>query len=269
MATSPDFDLLLSFAGTERRYAQAIHAICAANGLRVFLDEEFQHEIWGANLVEYLDKTYRERGKYCLVLMSKSYRERAYTRVERHAALDRMIEANDPYLLPVTVDGDWIDGLPRSTAYLDLRVHGVIGICEMLMKKISPGTSSRLVVPDNLAVPRVPLGTLPAEQLSAFLLELCRKQPVAAFGALIYNEETVELRKLLTDQDYWDALDAASGPELEVFALRDEVRVSVKGGMPPSELELMRPFVARRVESRATFFSKLLRNYLGVTGRPL
>ncbi len=46
MTQVPDFDVLLSFAGPERHYARAIHDIGVANGLRVFLDEEFQHEIW-------------------------------------------------------------------------------------------------------------------------------------------------------------------------------------------------------------------------------
>jgi hypothetical protein len=35
------------FAGAERKYARAIYEIATANALRVFLDEEFQHEIWG------------------------------------------------------------------------------------------------------------------------------------------------------------------------------------------------------------------------------
>ena len=117
-----EFDVLLSFAGPERDYARAIYEIATANGLKLFLDEEFQHEIWGQNLVEYLDHTYRERGTYVLVLISAAYRERVYTRVERLAAFDRMIREKGEYLLPVKVDDTWIDGLPQSTAYLDLRV---------------------------------------------------------------------------------------------------------------------------------------------------
>ncbi|MGH8504325.1 MAG: TIR domain-containing protein [Gammaproteobacteria bacterium] len=96
-----EIDVLLSFAGSERDYARAIHDIASANGLRVFLDEEFQHEIWGKNLVEYLDGTYRTRGGYVLVLISAAYRERAFTRVERRAAFDRMIRESSEYVLPV------------------------------------------------------------------------------------------------------------------------------------------------------------------------
>jgi hypothetical protein len=114
MTTVPEFDVILSFAGAERAYARAIYDVASANGLQVFLDEEFQHEIWGKNLVEYLDKTYRERGLFVLALLSQAYREKAFTKVERRAAFDRMINESAEYLLPVKVDDSWVDGLPKA-----------------------------------------------------------------------------------------------------------------------------------------------------------
>lgn len=254
-----EFDVLLSFAGAERDYARAIHDIGIANGLRVFLDEEFQHEIWGKNLVEYLDRTYRERGAYVLVLLSAAYRERAFTRVERRAAFDRMIREAGEYLLPVKVDDTWIDGLPASTAYLDLRVHGVLGVCELLVRKIQ-GSTGKLVVPPGVVVPRVPLGRLPGDQLATYLLELCVRPQVTAFGALIYDETTVVLRKLLQDQDYWDALDKASGPHLEVFAVRDTEGYESE---PITEVGLMTATSLGRSRSRGYYSSTLLERYFG------
>lgn len=255
--TDREFDVLLSFAGSERDYARAIHEIASANGLRVFLDEEFQHEIWGKNLVEYLDSTYRERGVFVLALISVQYRERAYTRVERRAAFDRMIQEAGDYFLPVKVDDSWIEGLPRSTAYLDLRIHGVVGICELLLRKIL-GVTDKLVVPPSVAVPRVPLGSLPADQLAGYLLELCARPQVTAFGALIYDEKNVALRKLLRDRDYWDALDKASGPHFEVFAIRD-----TEGHEVEPAFEMMTAASMGRSRSRGYYFSKLLKDYFG------
>jgi hypothetical protein len=258
MQKEREFDVLLSFAGPERRFAQALHDVLSANRVRVFLDEEFKHEIWGKNLVEYLDNTYRERGHYCLAIISATYIARAYTRVERRAAFDRMINQPGEYLLPVTIDGTWIDGLPKSTGFLDLRVHGVVGVCETLLRKIHGKRDVPLLIPDTVAVPRVPLGSLPAEHLATFLTELCRRQPVAAFGALVYDEQTAEMRKLLTDQDYWDALDRVSGPDLEVFALRDEESFRTDG-----TIEMLTAASLSRARSRGTYFSKLLRDYFG------
>jgi len=252
-----EFDVLLSFAGPERDYARAIHDIATANGLRVFLDEEFQHEIWGKNLVEYLDRAYRERGGYVLVLISAAYRERAFTRVERRAAFDRMIREASEYLLPVKVDDSWIDGLPTSTAYLDLRVHGVLGVCELLVRKIR-GSTEKLSVPPAVSVPRVPLGRLPGDQLATYLLELCARPQVTAFGALIYDESSAALRKLLRDRDYWDALDKASGPHFEVFALRD-----TEGHEIERVMEMLTAASLSRSRSRGYYFSHLLKKYFG------
>jgi len=258
MTTEREFDVLLSFAGTEREYARGIHDIAEANGLRVFLDEEFQHEIWGQNLVEYLDNTYRSRGRYVVVLLSTTYRDRAYAIVERRAAFDRMIEQAAEYVLPVRTDDAWVDGLPKATAYVDLRVQGVIGVCELLVKKVL-GIQQKLTIPPAVRVPRVPMGRLPAEQLSRYLLELSSRNNVAAFGALVYDERSAELRKLLVDPVYWDALDKASGPHFEVFAIRDTEAYDPG----PVVIQMLTANSIGRSRDRGFYFSTLLKHYFG------
>lgn len=259
MALVPDFDVLLSFAGSERHYARAIHDIATANGLRVFLDEEFQHEIWGKNLVEYLDKTYRERGQFVLVLLSQAYRDKAFTKVERRAAFDRMINESAEYLLPVKVDDSWIDGLPRATAYLDLRTDGVLGVCKLLLRKLR-GSNAKLSIPAGLRIPRVPSGSIPADHLAEYLVELCARPQVTLFGALIYDETNVALRRLLRDQDSWDALDKASGQNLEVFAIRDTEQY---GSDSSHNIELITAASLSPARDRGYYYSKLLQDYFG------
>jgi TIR domain len=253
-----EFDVLLSFAGVERHYARAIYDIASANGLHIFLDEESQHEIWGKNLVEYLNHTYRQRGSYVLVLLSVAYLERAYTRVERRAAFDRMIHEESEYLLPVKVDDSWIEGLPISTGYLDLRIHGVLGVCELLVRKIR-GSTKKLVIPAGIAIPRVPLGCIPGDQLATYLLELCTRPQVTVFGALIYDESNVALRKLLRDRDYWDALDKASGSHFEIFAVRDTESYEYE----ERNIEMMTNASLSRSRSRSYYFSTMLKQYFG------
>ncbi|GHU14749.1 hypothetical protein AGMMS50225_27200 [Betaproteobacteria bacterium] len=259
MNTALEFDVLLSFAGPERPYARAIHDIVSANGLRVFLDEEFQHEIWGKNLVEYLDKAYRERGRFVVALLSRAYREKAFTKVERHAAFDRMINESAEYLLPVKVDDSWIDGLPKSTAYLDLRTAGVLGVCELLLKKIR-GSTTKLVIPNGLRIPRVPSGSIPSSQVTNYLLEMCARPQITLFGALIYDETNIALRRLLIDPISWDALDKASGQNLEVFAVRDTEQY---GSDDNVYIKLMTATSLGRERDRGYYYSKLLHDYFG------
>jgi hypothetical protein len=259
---SPTFDVVLSFAGPQRAYARAISSILEANGVSVYLDERFKAQMWGTNLVERLHVTYSKEGRYCLILISKEYRQRIYTKVERRAALDRMITEKAEYLLPVKVDDSWIDGLPQSTAYLDLRTEGIIGICEALVEKIGASLpDGRLVIPESVEIPRIPVGMIPAELLEKYLLEHCKRERVAMFGALIYDEQSVELRKLLREQDYWDALDRASGPHFEVFALRDRMEV---GFEYDNRIGLMTGAPFDRAESKRYWYSRLLKEYFGV-----
>jgi hypothetical protein len=100
---------------------------------------------------------------------------------------------------------------------------------------------------------------LPAEQLAAYLSELCARPLVTVFGTLIYDEGSVSLRKLLRDTDYWDALNIASGPHFEVFAIRDtEGYAKDDGGQL---MELMTAASMSRSRSRGHYFSTLLKTY--------
>jgi hypothetical protein len=258
---SYEFDIALSFAGPEREYARAIYEILTASDVRVFLDEVLEAEIWGKNLPEYLTDVYSRSAQYCLMLISKDYVARAYTRVERRAAFDRMLESVGEYVLPVRVDDSWIDGLPKATAYLDLRTSGVLGVTEAALRKVRGDASHHVLIPEDLHIPRIPLGRLRSADLERYLLELCNRRKIAMFGALIYDEGTAEMRKLLQDKDYWDALDSASGPDFEVFAIRDEVREVLED--PEYHVELMTMMSAPRTVSRKQYHSRLLSEYFG------
>lgn len=260
MSNLEEFDVLLSFAGAERQYARAIYDIAVSNGLSVFLDEEFQAEIWGKNLVEYLHKAYSERGRFVVVLISKDYCNQAYTNVERRAALDRLINQSAEYLLPVRIDESWIPGLPKATAYLDIRKIGVLGVSKTLVEKVL-GKKHNLSIPAGLRIPRVPNGRLPSSHIAEHLLELCANQQIAIFGALIYDETTVALRKLLSDQIIWDAIDVASGPDFEIFAIRDE---KVRGYYDEMTSELATGVFMNQVQDKGYYYSNLLKEYFGV-----
>jgi len=257
----PTFDFAISFAGTERDYARAIAAIAEKNGLKVFLDELYESELWGQNLVETLGDVYENKARYCLIIVSKNYCQRVYTNVERRAALERVIRSKAEYILPVVLDGSWIQGLPKSTAYLDLRRKSVISICEILIKKIRGTAPKKLRIPKGLHLARLPLPSLTADELVRYLLDLCSQSSrsgVVAFGCIVYDETTAEVRKLFKDEDYWDALDAASGPSFEVFAVKDETKY---GQDVSNTIELLTAASMSRSRSRGYYFSRLLKEY--------
>lgn len=75
---------------------------------------------------------------------------------------------------------------------------------------------------------RTSIGTYSGEQFIKKLVNICQEMTndlnVLSFGIIIYDETTPELRKILRDKDYWDALDKSSGDKLVIFSLSDEIR---------------------------------------------
>jgi hypothetical protein len=107
---------------------------------------------------------------------------------------------------------------------------------------------------------------LGAEEFANYLIELCdqsKRAGVVAFGCIVYDEQTAEVRKLLKDTDYWDALDLASGPNFEVFAVKDKVLYGVERAEASDRVELMRAVSFRPSQSQGYYFSRILKEYFG------
>jgi hypothetical protein len=148
-----EFDAALSFAGADREIARAIAGAAAANGLRVFFDEQHVWESWGKNLNEYLGEIYDRKSRFCVVLISREYCEKSYTNLERRRALDRALESKVEYILPVRLDDSWLEGLPRATAYFDLRKDGLAAVAEALVRKVKGG-DAQVTLPEGLGAAR-------------------------------------------------------------------------------------------------------------------
>ncbi len=258
------YDVAISFAGTERDYARAIQEILTTNDIRVFFDELYEAELWGENLIEELGDIYESKAKYCLIIVSEQYVERVYTNLERRSALERAIKSPSAYILPVVTDKAWIKGLPKSTAYMDLRKKSVIGICEAIIKKIQgKNAPNKINIPNSTNIPRLPIGSLSPDELHKYLLELCVQSNYAGvilFGVLVYDERSAEIRHLLLDDKYWDALDIISGPDLEIFAIRDEQKSRYESS---GVIEMMTAMSSSRTRGRTKYFSRLLKEYFG------
>lgn len=130
------YDLALSFAGEDREVARRIAHVARSNGLSVFFDEHHLWEAWGKDLSEYLGSVYGEGARYCVILISEDYCRKPYTILERRMALARSLESKEEYVLPVVLDDSWPPGLPRTTAYLDLRTMQPTDVAEAIVRKV-------------------------------------------------------------------------------------------------------------------------------------
>jgi hypothetical protein len=135
-ALPSNFDVAISFAGTERELAEQLAKVLQAAGIVVFYDNFYPEHLWGKNLTAFLDEIYRKRAKYCVVFVSKEYKERRWTSHELRSAQARALELKgEDYILPIMIDGTDLDGLPPNIGYVGIE-NGVDKIAELLIAKL-------------------------------------------------------------------------------------------------------------------------------------
>jgi TIR domain len=136
MVITPDYDIALSFAGEDRKHADALNRALTGRGVRVFYDADVEHDLWGRNLYDYLDEVYRKRARYCIVFVSAAYAQKMWTSHERRSAQARALQENEAYILPVRIDDTEIPGLLPTTACLDLQSHSITAIADLVVTKL-------------------------------------------------------------------------------------------------------------------------------------
>jgi TIR domain len=131
-----NFDVAISFAGTEREHAQKLAELVSSAGFSVFYDEFHREFLWGKDLVITFDEIFRKRARYCVIFVSKTYKERVWTTHEIRSAQARALnEKGRDYILPIKVDDTELDGLLPTIGYLPLEI-GVDKISEILINKL-------------------------------------------------------------------------------------------------------------------------------------
>lgn len=130
------YDVVLSLAGEQREYVEQVAKYLKENGIKYFYDKENKAEQWGKNLTEYFGDLYSNKAEFCIMFISKEYKERMWPTHERRSALDRAIRSKKEYILPVKFDDTKIDGLYTSTGYLDAKKTTPKEVVEIFLEKI-------------------------------------------------------------------------------------------------------------------------------------
>lgn len=139
------YDIALSFSSSDRTYAETLANALIRLNVKVFYDKFEQAKLWGKNLQIYLTDLYRLRAKYCVVLLSKNYKESRWTNQELKAILSRAFEANEDYILPIRLDDSEIPGILPTRAYINWHEETLDGIVDLIHQKLcdyqqTPGT---------------------------------------------------------------------------------------------------------------------------------
>ncbi|MBA3543945.1 MAG: TIR domain-containing protein [Chthoniobacterales bacterium] len=134
--TSPEYDVALSFAGENRDYVEQVARLLQAAGVKVFYDKFETAKLWGDNLADHLGEVYGKRSRFVVIFISKYYPLKAWPKHERQSAQARAITENKIVLLPARFDDTEIEGMPSSTAYVDLRRMTPTDFARLIQEKL-------------------------------------------------------------------------------------------------------------------------------------
>jgi len=131
-----DYDVALSFAGEDSKYADVLAKALEAKKVRVFHADSEKSKLWGEDLYTYLAELYSERARYCVMFLSKHYAEKLWTNHERKAAQSRAFKENRAYILPIRLDKTKIPGILGTIGYIDWHRERVDAITQCVLEKL-------------------------------------------------------------------------------------------------------------------------------------
>ncbi|MDI6639903.1 MAG: TIR domain-containing protein [Methanocellales archaeon] len=130
------YEVVLSFAGEDREYVEAVAECLKNNNVKVFYDKYEEVTLWGKDLSEHLDKVYRGSARYCVMFISKNYADKVWTSHERRSALAKAVEEKEEYILPARFDDTEILGIRPTIGYVDISKKTPEQLCKMILQKL-------------------------------------------------------------------------------------------------------------------------------------
>ena len=133
------YDVVLSFAGENRNFAEAIATALQAENVNVFYDEFNSADLWGEDLSIKLREIYFTDSRYCIMILSDYYVDKMWPTLERRNAIERLInELDGAYILPVRLDdfSGGVPGLPNTIAYISARSTEPEKVADTFLQKI-------------------------------------------------------------------------------------------------------------------------------------
>jgi len=138
LASTPfDFDVAISYAGSNRDIAAEISEVLKLAGYRVFYDRDYQHTLLGEDLTQYLQDTYFRRSRFAIVIISSAFKESKWaSNWEWKAVLARMHDQRGAYLLPYVLEDTDLPGLTKTIGYVSHTEYTPAEFAGLVIRKL-------------------------------------------------------------------------------------------------------------------------------------
>lgn len=157
------FEVALSYVGAQQALAARLSATLRERGLSVFFDRVDVETIVGRDGPDALTDIYRAQARVCVLLLSPAYEQSAWTRIEREAVLARRSTDRTAFLIPVRVEGEPPDWLPRQLLYFDLLRQSIDELSDVVVQRVRRVAGAARAVPELLGSAVVGIGTMKNE----------------------------------------------------------------------------------------------------------
>ena len=220
-----EYDVVLSFAGENRAYVEEVATHLIGLGIKVFYDVYEQAALWGKDLYAHLDEVYQRKGRYCVMFISRAYRDKVWPNHERQSAQSRAFEESEEYILPARFDDTEIPGIRRTIGYVDLRRKTPKQLADLILEKLGhrdPAQTTTTPAAASLRPYRKPrMGHRsfnPYEEALAFISQLiaelkrrCDEHADKSISASAFEREGLRCLRVVVDGRAVYSLDIGMG----------------------------------------------------------
>lgn len=131
-----EYDVALSFAGENRGIAEKIYNGLRRKKIKVFFDKIEEARLLGLDLDKEFRRIYGGKSRIVLVLISKFYPVKDWTRFEFEIIIDEANRRGKTYFIPCIIENTPIFGMPRTIGHIDLRKRTISDTVKMLVEKL-------------------------------------------------------------------------------------------------------------------------------------
>ncbi len=142
------YDVALSFAEEDRPFVDTVAQHLKNKGLHIFYDKDALIDSWGKDLYVHLDTVYREKARFCVLFISRHYKQKRWAQHERIRAQARSFQENREYILPFKFDDTEIEGVRDEVVYLTKEEYNEKDLSDAIFVKIENSKSGRRNIPE-------------------------------------------------------------------------------------------------------------------------
>jgi hypothetical protein len=138
------FQIAISFARPQRGFADELKQHMERRGIKTFYDYDHRPDLLGEFLPAKLNEIFGDQSDYVAVLISKDYVERVWPRHESKAIIDRMMQTDRAFVLPIRFDDTMLPGLVNSIGHADAREQSAAEIATIICDKVGAPKLAKL-----------------------------------------------------------------------------------------------------------------------------